>query len=61
MTSTSTWIPLEGNPETFNKWCHAAGLTRLHVWEDIYGLDEEVCCQKIYIYIEILAQISCIL
>ncbi|KAL4071927.1 hypothetical protein V8B97DRAFT_1915496 [Scleroderma yunnanense] len=37
------WIPLESNPEVFNKWAYAAGLVRSQAhFEDIYGLDDEL-------------------
>lgn len=37
------WIPLESNPEVFNKWSKKLGLsTQLHQFFDVYGLDPEL-------------------
>ncbi|KAI0272614.1 peptidase C12 ubiquitin carboxyl-terminal hydrolase 1 [Gloeopeniophorella convolvens] len=39
----SRWIPLESNPELFNKWAHKVGLLENDAeFVDIYGLDEEL-------------------
>jgi len=41
--SDSRWIPLESNPEGFNKWASKAGLlTTRDEFGDIYGLDDEL-------------------
>ncbi|KAH6902513.1 hypothetical protein BKA70DRAFT_1110187 [Coprinopsis sp. MPI-PUGE-AT-0042] len=37
------WIPLESNPEVFNKWAGRAGLvTEIDSFTDIYGLDPDL-------------------
>ncbi|KAI9511402.1 peptidase C12 ubiquitin carboxyl-terminal hydrolase 1 [Russula earlei] len=37
------WIPLESNPDLFNKWAHNAGLLPSDAqFQDIYGLDDDL-------------------
>ncbi|TFK24439.1 peptidase C12, ubiquitin carboxyl-terminal hydrolase 1 [Coprinopsis marcescibilis] len=37
------WIPLESNPEVFNKWAQRAGLiTAQDSFSDVYGLDDDL-------------------
>jgi len=41
--SDNRWIPLESNPEGFNKWASKAGLiTTRNEFGDVYGLDDEL-------------------
>ncbi|KAJ2918923.1 hypothetical protein MD484_g1549, partial [Candolleomyces efflorescens] len=43
MSSLGPWIPLESNPEVFNKWAKRAGLvTKQDEFGDVYGLDDEL-------------------
>ncbi|KAF6752354.1 hypothetical protein DFP72DRAFT_904671 [Ephemerocybe angulata] len=43
MSALGPWIPLESNPEVFNKWAQRAGLvTKKDAFGDVYGLDDEL-------------------
>ncbi|KAJ3539617.1 hypothetical protein NMY22_g4653 [Coprinellus aureogranulatus] len=43
MSKMGPWIPLESNPEVFNKWAQRAGLvTKQDTFGDVYGLDEDL-------------------
>jgi len=38
----STWLPLESNPETLNKFCKRMGLPKGYGWVDIWGMDPDL-------------------
>ncbi|TEB22877.1 cysteine proteinase [Coprinellus micaceus] len=43
MSKLGPWIPLESNPEVFNKWAQRAGLvTKQDAFGDVYGLDDDI-------------------
>jgi len=42
-SKSAPWIPLESNPEVFNKWAERAGLaTGVDSFTDVYGLDPDL-------------------